>query len=355
MLSRRVPLMKISGHIERAFLRGLASLPEAQLRRLAGPRVVSPDGAVLDVEAQLLLGIVERAGRKELRELGVTGAREQMEQTMEVVDFRGGAARVEARSIPVPRGRVPIRIYHPRSRCAPRPVLVYFHGGGWVVGSVSAYDGLCRALARDADAVVVSVDYGLAPEHPFPVAVDDAVAATRWVVAHCSTFDGDPRAVAVGGDSAGGNLAAVVAQETLGDAVRPVFQLLVYPATDLTRSQPSHRLFAEGYLLTTVSIDFYLEQYITEAQKRDPRASPLFAPASRLRGLPPALVLTAGFDPLRDEGRAYAEKMRGAGVQVEYRCVGSIHGFFSFGGVFAHARRVVLESARALGAALRRG
>jgi acetyl esterase len=344
--------MNFPGHVQRALLRGLVALPEPLVRVAAGPRVRSPDGYVLDVEAQLLLRAAEATGRPEPSELGVAGARAEMEQSVPIVDYRSVAARSADQSIPGPRGPLPVRIYHPRSRCAPRPVLVYFHGGGFVVGSIASHDGVCRTLAREADAIVVSVEYALAPEARFPAGVDDAVAATRWVIAEAESFGGDPRSVAVGGDSAGGNLAAVVAQVTRADARRPVFQLLVYPATDLTRSLPSHRLFREGYMLTEKSIDWYLANYLNnDREKTDPRASPLFAPD--LRGLPRALVLTAGFDPLRDEGRAYADKMRAAGVEVDDWCVGgAIHGFFSFGGVFVHAKRAIEDAAHVLGGAL---
>jgi acetyl esterase len=348
--------MKLLGHVQRRVLRRVASLPEPVVRFVAGPRVVSPDGAALELEAQLLLRFSKLAGRREVPDLGLKRGREDMDESAPIVDFRGIAARVEDRTIPGPRGRIPIRIYHPMSPRGSRPVLVFFHGGGFVIGSIDSHDGVCRALAQKGDAIVVSVEYGLAPEQRFPAGVDDGLAATRWVVANASSFGGDPRAVAVGGDSAGGNLAAVVAQETRADAPRLVFQLLVYPATDLTRSLPSHRLFGEGYMLTTKSMDWYLDHYVTEAEKREPRASPLFASPEGLRGLPPALVLTAGFDPLRDEGRAYAEKLKAAGVEVEHRCIeGSIHGFFSFGGVFAHARQAVDDSARALRRAWERG
>jgi acetyl esterase len=346
--------MKISGHIERAVLRRMVSLPLPLLRAVAGPRVLSPAGPALDVEAQLLLRIARLVGQKEGPDIGVRAARAQMEDALPIVDFRRVPARMYARTIPGPRGEIPIRIYHPRARRSPRPILVYFHGGGFVVGSVASYDGLCRELARQADAIVISVEYALAPEHRFPAGVEDALAATRWVIAEATSLGGDALSVAIGGDSAGGNLAAVVAQLTLGDVRRPVFQLLVYPATDLTRSFPSHRLFAEGYLLTGRSMDWYIDNYVTgDRDKIDPRGSPLFA--ADLRGLPPALVMTAGFDPLRDEGRAYAEKMKAAGVEVEYRCIeGSIHGFFSFGGVFSHARRAVEDAALALRSAFAR-
>jgi acetyl esterase len=340
--------MNLAGHIQRALLRRIVSLPEPVVRLVAGPRVVSPDGCVLGVDAQLLCRLAKVAGHRESAELGVDGARAEMERAIRVVDFRRVPTRVSDRTIPGPRGEIPVRVYRPRSERVPRPVLVYFHGGGFVVGSIASHDGVCRMLAREADAIVVSVAYRLAPEHKFPAGIEDGLAATRWVIAHAATFGGNPGAVAVGGDSAGGNLAAVVSHATRGDAVRPMFQLLVYPAVDLTCSMPSHRLFREGYMLTEKSIAWYVDNYVNdEREKLDPRASPLFA--SDLGGLPPALVLTAGFDPLRDEGRAYAEKMTAAGTSVEHRLVqGSVHGFFSFGGVFAHARSAVEESARAL-------
>ncbi len=346
--------MNLTGRLQRAILRRVAALPEPLLRRIAGPRVVSPDGSVLDADTQILLRVSQLAGHRESHELGVHGARAEMERSIPIVDFRGVPARVTNRTIAGPVGAIPIRVYQPRSQRAPRPVLVYFHGGGFVVGSIASYDGVCRELAREADAIVVSVEYRLAPEHRFPAAVDDGLAATRWVIAQAGSFGGDPRAVAVGGDSAGGNVAAVVAQEMRGDAIRPVFQLLVYPAVDMTCSMRSHELFREGYMLSAEGIAWYLSNYLNDPrEKTDPRASPLFA--TDLRGLPPALVLTAGFDPLRDEGRAYAEKMSGAGVEVEHRCLeGSIHGFFSFGGVFPRSRRAVEDSARALRGAFTR-
>jgi acetyl esterase len=347
--------MKLRHRVERALLQAILALPEASLRLALGPRVLSPDGLVLDVEAQLLVRLADWYGYRELRELGVAAARAQMDGGVDLVDFRGVASRVETRSIDTEAGPLSVRIYRPRSKRTPRPALVYFHGGGWVVGSAASHDGLARFLARETDAIVVSVDYRLAPEHRFPAAVDDAVAATRWVIANAASLGADPQAVGVGGDSAGGNLAAVVAHETQRDPIRPIVQFLVYPATDLTRSLPSHRLFARGYMLTRESMDFYLENYVEEASRTSPRASPLFAPEASFRGLPPAIVVTAGFDPLRDEGRAYAETMRRAGVRLDYRCAeGSIHGFFSFGGVFPRARHVIEESARALGHALKR-
>jgi acetyl esterase len=221
------------------------------------------------------------------------------------------------------------------------PGLVFFHGGGFVVGSLDSHDRTCRALARKAGVVVVSVDYRLAPEHKFPAAVEDAVAATRWVLANASSLGIDSAAVAVGGDSAGGTLAAVVAQALRGEERQPTFQLLLYPLTDVRGGTPSRDWFREGYFLTARSIDWYIQNYIPDvAQHTDPRASPILA--GDLSRLPPALVVTAGFDPLRDEGRNYADQMRAAGVAVEYLCSdGSMHGFFSASGALRESARVV--------------
>lgn len=348
--------MKLVSRLQRSTLQRAASLPEAVLARILGPAIVSPDGGTpLGREAQILLRATELVRRREAFEIGYPAARLELDHSAPIVDYQGIDVRWTDRTLPGPAGRIRVRSYEPRGWRARRPVLVFFHGGGWAVGSIKSHEGVCRALATKADAIVVSVAYRLAPEHKFPAAVEDAVAATRWVLAEAASLGGDPSRVAVGGDSAGGNLAAVVAQETRGDAVRPVFQLLVYPATELTRQHRSHTLFREGFMLTKRGIDAYLAAYLNhEPEQFDPRASPLFT--SDLRGLPPALVLTAGFDPLRDEGRAYAQKMRAAGVDVTDRCVEeTIHGFFSFGGVFAHAAREVDFAAAALRNAFAKG
>ncbi len=332
----------------RNLLKRMRSLPEPVLRRILGPPIVSSEGAVLGLEAQILLWAAALIRRPEVPDVGEVRARKEIEGSSAIVDYARIRARSEDRTIPGPRGPLRVRIIEPWAPAPRRPVIVYFHGGGWVIGSIESHDGICRALATKVDAIVVSVGYALAPEHPFPAGLEDAVAATRWAIASAASFGGDGTRVAVAGDSAGGNLAAEVALETRHDATRPVFQLLVYPATDLTRSHPSHAIFREGFMLNERSILWFLSKYLADSKdETNPRASPLFAPD--LRGLPPALVLTAGFDPLRDEGRAYAEKMKAAGVAVEHRCVeGTIHGFFSFGGVFEHASRAVDDAARAL-------
>jgi acetyl esterase len=248
-------------------------------------------------------------------------------------------------------GEVPLRLYRPAGTQSGEvlPVLVYFHGGGWTIGDLDTHDVLCRQLAQASGAAVVSVDYRLGPEQRFPAAVDDCVAATRWVRAQAASLALDASRLAVGGDSAGGNLAAVVCL-VLREAGEPLpaFQLLIYPATDMRAVAPSHTTNGQGYLLTRDSIAYYRGHYLADAaQWTDWRASPLLAPDHR--GLPPALVLTAGFDPLRDEGLQYANALSAAGVPAQYVCFErQIHGFITMGRVLEEANTAVELCAAAL-------
>ena len=247
-----------------------------------------------------------------------------------------------------------MRIYTPQGS-GPFPVLVYFHGGGWVIGNVDTHDPTCRTLTNAAGCVVVSVDYRLAPEHKFPAAVDDCYAATQWVAANAAAINGDSSRIAIGGDSAGGNLTAVVAIEARDKGGPPlVFQLLVYPVTDYSFSTPSYRDNGDGYLLTKDSMVWFWDHYLrSEADGQDYRASPLRA--SDLTGLPPALVITAEYDPLRDEGEAYAARLQEAGVSVTCtRYDGMIHGFYGLTAVVDQARKAVEESVAALRASFAR-
>jgi acetyl esterase len=244
-----------------------------------------------------------------------------------------------------------IRAYRP-VRDGKLPALVYFHGGGWTIGDLDTHDTLCRQLAAGAGCAVFSVDYRLAPESPFPAAVDDCFAATRWVMDNAASLGVDPNRVAVGGDSAGGNLAAVVAllaRDAGGPAI--VHQLLIYPATDQRCGSASHERNAQGYLLTRDAIEFFRANYLPQRdQWSDWRASPLLAQSHA--GLPPATVMTAGFDPLIDEGRAYADRLRASGVTVEYREYSDmVHGFVLFGGVLDTANIAVADCCAALRAA----
>ena len=259
-----------------------------------------------------------------------------------------------AHEAPGPAGPVPLRLYEPAGAGAgPLPVLVYFHGGGWIRGDLDTHDDVCRYLCHHAGCLVASVDYRLAPEHRFPAALDDCDAATRWVAGNAARLGADPARLAVGGDSAGGNIACGVTL-TARDHGDPAiaFQLLIYPATDLAGETGSKRLYSSGYLLD--SMPFYVASYIgPEGDAAAPLASPLLA--GDLSKLPPAFVLTAGFDPLRDEGEAYARRLQDAGVAVEYRCHdGMIHGFVSITGLIASAEAGLADAAAALRAAFAR-
>ena len=235
-----------------------------------------------------------------------------------------------------PAGTIPVRYYR-ETRKPACPLLVYFHGGGWVMGDLDTHDNLCRLLARKSDALVMAVDYRLAPEHPFPAPFDDAYAALVWAAENAASVGADPKRILVAGDSAGANLAAaacLAARDRGGPAVGG--QILLYPATDLASfDRPSYRHFADGHYLTRRYMEAFRDRYLPRAQDRtDPLASPLLAPD--LTGLPPALVITAGFDVLRDEGEAYAERLRASGVAVTAtRYNGMVHGFLSMDRVFS--------------------
>lgn len=221
---------------------------------------------------------------------------------------------------------VPVRIYRPDDSDAPGPALVFFHGGGWVVGSIETHDGITRALANRSGCVVVSVDYRVAPEHRFPAAIDDALSATRWVLANAAELGIDPGRVAVGGDSSGGNLAAVVARRARDAGIPLAFQMLVYPVVDHSFDTGSYSEFAEGHSLTREGMHWYWSHYLGAGDGGDPDASP--ARERDLAGLAPAFVATAELDPLRDEGESYARRLEEAGVPtVHVRYNGMIHGF----------------------------
>lgn len=260
--------------------------------------------------------------------------------------------RVTDTTAPGPDGDIPIRVYAPQAQ-GPLPVLVYYHGGGWVIGDIDSHDAVCRALAARAGVIVASVGYRLAPEHRFPAAVDDAYAAAAWAAEKIGDFGGDGTRLAVGGDSAGGNLAAVVAQQARtrgGPAIR--FQLLVYPAVDRHDDSPSMRENALGPLLSRGWMEWFYGWYQAGPDDGlDPRMSP--ARTEDLSGLPPAMVITAEFDPLRDQGAAYAGRLTEAGVMAEHvPCDGMIHGFFQMAGTLDPARETLDRAAAAVRAAL---
>lgn len=346
-------LSDVRGRLERALAERILALPRPVLRRLAGPTLRSNEGYALDLETQVLLRLMKLVRQPAMHEGGPQLARRNMDRSSKVAEPREGHdLSVRDSRIPGPAGDVRVRIYTPPSHGEPLPILVYLHGGGFVVGSLDSHDGVCRAIASRAGIVVVSVDYRLAPEHPFPCGLEDAVAVTRWVIEHAASFMGDPRRVAVGGDSAGGNLATGVAITCKDDPTPPAFQLLIYPATDASNSMPSHREFGDGFFLTRESIAWFVKSYLQNPKDGEhPRASPLFA--NDLEGACPALLITAGFDPLRDEGRAYAKRLREAGVEVELReYEGAIHGFVSMAGLLSIGNRALDDIAAALRRAL---
>lgn len=248
---------------------------------------------------------------------------------------------------------LPARLYRPNDRLD-LGLLVYFHGGGWVLGNLDGHDDVCRRLAAASDHAVLSIDYRLAPEHPFPAAIDDAVAATKWASDNATSLGCSPDLLAVGGDSAGGNLAAVVAN------LAPVplkYQLLIYPATDCTTSFPSHIENADGYFLTADSMRWFIGHYLNgqTVDPTDPRLSPLFAADDIVAATPPALVITAEFDPLRDEGDAYAAKLAAAGVPTSHvQFSGMIHGFVSMAPLIDDGAAALALAGSALAGALRR-
>ena len=336
----------------RLLLRGFAGMPGRLRRRLAGaPTEI--DGQRLDPEVQLALRLVAATGGDRFEALPVPEARLRVEAEARI--FRGRRLPVGAvrdLSVAGAADPLPARLYDHTPAGEPAPLVVYFHGGGWVVGSLDTHDSAARFLSRESGALVLAVDYRLAPEHPFPAAVEDAAAAFRWAVEHAAELGADPRRIAVAGDSAGGNLAAVVALEA--DGARPAMQALIYPVCDLSRKRRSYQLFGEGFFLSEPQMDWYRDHYLAgPAAASDPRASPLLA--ADLAGAPPAYIAVAGFDPLRDECVDYAERLREAGVAVELRVHrGLVHGFANAVGAGRVAAQAMGEVAAALRAGLSR-
>jgi acetyl esterase len=300
--------------------------------------------------AELDPDVASALARVPPRPLEVEAARQgHLDDTALLVGPGEPVARVADIVAPGPGGELPLRLYVPDAGAARLPLVVYLHGGGWVVGTLDSYDATCRALANAAGVAVLSVDYRRAPEDRFPAALKDAWAALRWAVDHADELGADPRRVALAGDSSGGNLAAVVARRARDAGHPPIgFQLLVYPATDPSPDAPSRSRYAEGYGLTWSQMAWYWDTYLDGADPADPDAAPLRA---ELAGLPPALILTAECDVLRDDGERYAAALRNAGVVADVRCFpGTVHGFWRW----LAATRVAHEAVEVAGAALHR-
>ncbi|MET9086027.1 alpha/beta hydrolase [Streptomyces sp. NPDC004237] len=342
----------LSERVARRAARGLGRLPAAVKRAIAG-RPVTVDGQVMDLDAQVGKRVLGLAVSKTFESLPLAEGRAQIAAEAWIFGDELPVAEIRELTIPTPEGGIAARLYRPAGVRRPSAALVYFHGGGWVLGDLSASDSVARFLAHHAALTVIAVDYRLAPENPFPAAVDDALAAFTHVVEHAGEYGVDPAAVGVGGESAGGNLAAVVALETARRAraascPTPAMQLLLMPVTDLSRKHRSYELFGTGLFLTEAQMDWYKAHYLPDPElAADPRVSPLLA--EDVHDVAPAYVAVAGFDVLRDEGEAYAHKLRDAGVPAALRRHSGItHSMVNATGSGPAPRAVLREVAGAL-------
>ena len=333
--------------------RQLLKLPDSVLIRLSGGQPVTVRGRVLDPRIQFIAALAAR--QDPMAGLPPDQMRVVASETMAMLEGpMRPLAKIQHRKIPGPEIEIPVRIYTPEgAEKSGNPALVYFHQGGCVIGNPDWCETFCSMLADTAKAVVVSVDYRLAPEHKFPAAHDDAVAAYEWVVANADELGIDPVRVAVGGDSAGGNLSAgiTLAMKDKGGQM-PCFQLLIYPWVTVADKFPSHVDFGDSFPLNSELIEFFTINYVPEGtDPNDPRLSPLSAPDHS--GLPPALIATAGFDPICDEGEAYAKKLEAAGVPVAYRCYEHLsHSYTAMSGTVPAAKLVLEQLATEVKAAL---
>ncbi|GAB2693222.1 alpha/beta hydrolase [Thalassiella azotivora] len=333
-------------------VRALLALPPRVQLALAGGRPRRGDDGELDPGLQLLLAAQSRRGREGLTQADVAQARaDRAADGGMLVPRRTPVGSVRDLTVDGASGPLPARHYRPPVDAArelvddrPAPLLVYLHGGGFVFGDLDGVDEPCRLLCRHAGVHVLSVDYRLAPEDPFPAGPDDAVAALRWAHENAAALGADPSRVGVGGDSAGANLATVAALDTRGTPWAPVAQVLVYPVTDSSRRHPSRERFAEGFLLTDADMTWFEGHYEGSSQATHPRRSPLLT--EDLGGAAPAALVTAAFDPLRDEGEAYAGRLADAGVPVTaWRVPSLVHGFLAFAAVHRPSRDATLQLA----------
>lgn len=332
-----------------AVARSLPRLPAALKPRLAGGAPIVVDGLTLDPDIQLLLAARRLSGEPELHDLGVEKARsEYRRQFGSIAPPPLRVYDVRDLTFPGPAGDVPARLYSPPPRDDGLPMLVHYHGGGHVVGGPDTCDAASRLVARHGEVAVLSVDYRMGPEYPFPAAAQDAQAAFELAVAEAERFGVDPGRAGVGGDSAGGNLAAVVAQQARDSGgPTPAFQWLIYPAVDLTRRRKSFDLFGEDFLLTETQIHWFRDNYMVGGDPTDVRASPGLG--EDLSGLAPAYVATGGFDPLRDEAEEYAQRLLEAGVTTALQRFPSLpHGFANLTAVAPAAHHAMLEAVGAL-------
>jgi len=340
--------LPLGDRIARRVLQALSALPMSWQRRLGGaPRVI--DGQMLHPSTQLGLRLLELLGEESFEKMPVAQARQEVSRQLALIGDSIAIGEIRNFSIEGPRGPIPLRLYRPEQGGRELPLIVYFHGGGWVVGDLEECDSVCRFMAKHGQLAVLSVDYRLAPEHRFPAGLEDCLAAFDHAVQQASALGCDPGLVGVAGESAGGNITLALSQicaERAGStpgAPTPAFQIPLQPVTDLSCKRPSYGLFGAGFALTEAQMDWYKAHYLgDESQALDPRASPLLA--SDLRGQPPTLMVVAGFDPLRDEALDYARRLQDAGVPTAVRLFeGSTHAQLNATGVGRYAREMLLE------------
>lgn len=336
----------VEAAVSRVVVSALGRAPD-RVQSLIGGHHRNQAGAALEPEVAAALRLLNALPDSDFSDLPIADARRQIDEEASIF---GGAQlpMAETRDVSIPSfsGEIPARLYRAQHRDADR-LLLYFHGGGFVLGSLTSVDSVCRFIATHSGVSVLAVDYRLAPEHPFPAALEDARTAFMYAASQAAAWGHDAHRIAVGGDSAGGNIATVLCHDLRKAAVRPAFQLLFFPVTDLTTKSASYREFADGYFLTEKQMDWYTRHYIGDTDPAEPRISPLLA--EDFSGLPPAYVAVAGFDPLRDEGEAYARKMAEAGVPVALRRHdGLIHAFVNATGVGHTGREALLEACGAL-------
>lgn len=337
-----MPFKEIARELQGKAANLAVRMPIAWINILAGPPV-AVDGRTLDGRTQWLLQLLARSGQPPVEQTTVIEARANYDTFM--LEMGGRPAPIGEmvdRTIDGPAGRLRVRLYRPASAVARLlPAILYFHGGGWVMGSLEGYDPVFRYLCARSGCAVVAVDYRLAPEHKFPAAIDDAVAAYRWLAREATGLGIDPARIVIAGDSAGGNVAAVAARLLRDEERPPCLQWLIFPNTDLSFDTGSYRSLGEGFLLTRSAMEWFRGHYLNDrAEIDDPRVSPL--KANDFAGLPPALIYTAGFDPLRDEGHAYADRLTAAGVKTIHNEFDSlIHGFVGLRGTVPAAARAM--------------
>ena len=339
--------------LQKFIVRTLLKLPDSLLVKMSGGEPLAIDGRILDARCQLLAA--QGARQPSMTTLDPASARRVTADGLKLLDDDlSPDVEVREMTLPGPGGPLAVRFYRPRGEAGPLPGLVFFHFGGCVIGDLDTCHVFCGMLADLARCAVLSVDYRLAPEHKFPAQVEDAIAAWRWTVDNADDLGFAPGRIGVGGDSAGGNLAAVVAQAAKREGfTAPALQLLIYPVTDWAAKGGSMESCGNVYPLTSEIMDWFAGHYLNSASEMaDLRVSPLNE--TDLTGLAPAIIVTAGFDPLRDQGAAYAEKLKSVGVSVKYRCEDSLpHAFTAMTGAIPAAKRACQKIAEDVAAALR--